>query len=452
MTTLTESLDLYMEDAEKAVVGSVLVDPSVFVTLNGLLAPSDFFLLRHRELWAVYAGLDKAKTPIDFVTVQTAVKALGKTDSLPGSYLLGLVNDTPTASNAETYAHLIKRAAVRRQLLEAADAIKALATSKELPTEAVMEQASSAISNVSALSVSEYTGMAELVDRHMERTEKAMEHPGTLAGIPSVIPALGKTLGGYQPGRVYIYAARPGMGKTSFLVSETLAMAQQGYRVAFQSLEMTEDDLMTSLIAVASGVPAKVIKEATMTPAQYTAYVKAAGAVAKLPIWIDDKRVTPKQMGAKVRSLAFRKGVDVLMADYLQLFKAPAGVKNEAYDRVTEISIQLTELAKTLKVPLLVASQLSRKVEDRSEKRPQLSDLRESGQIEQDAWAVMFPFRPSVYGTPMDIPPMYEEAEIAIAKNREGPTGMVRCIFLPVLKQFAPSNPVHLAALEGKTA
>jgi len=262
----------------------------------------------------------------------------------------------------------------------------------------------------------------------------------------------GKTLGGYQPGRVYLIAARPGVGKTSFLVSEALHMAQLGKRIAFQSIEMTKDDLVTAFIAQLSGVPAKVIQEATMTPAQYSAYVKAAGQFGKLPIFIDDLKVTPKQMAAKVRKLIYRKGVDVLMADYVQLFKTPAGIRHDPYERVTAISIELAELSKTLNIPILAAAQLNRQSEQRGDKRPQLSDLRDSGQLEQDAAVVLFPYRPAMFEAQPDTPPQYEEAEIAVAKNRFGPTGMVRCAFRPVLKQFVPTQTINLSAIaEGAT-
>lgn len=447
MTTAPALEAIYSQEAEDAVIGAVLIAPETFTTLHALLAPSDFFILRHRTIWELAAKLDAAGTTIDLITLAQAIKDANRAADIPTSYLLNLVNNTPTHARAEEYAQLIKRASVRRQLLETAATITALAQSAELPTEAVMEQAATAIQNVASLTVSDYSDAGDLVDAHMAKIERAMEHPGTLAGISSVIPALGKTLGGYQPGRLYLIAARPGMGKTSFLVSEALHMIQQGKRVAFQSIEMTKDDLVTAFIAGLSGVPAKVIQEATMTPAQYSAYVKAAGQLGKLPIFIDDLKVTPKQMAAKVRKLLYRKGVDVLMVDYVQLMKTPAGIKSDPYERVTAISIELAELAKTLNVPILAAAQLNRQNEQRGDKRPQLSDLRDSGQLEQDAAVVLFPFRPSLYETEPATPPAYEEAEIAVAKNRFGPTGMVRCAFKPVLKQFVPTHTVNLAAI-----
>ena len=443
---------IFSEDAEVAVLGAVLIAPETFGSLHAILAPSDFFIVRHRTIWDLAAKLDAAGTTIDIITLGNAIKDAGHTADIPGTYLLNLVNNTPTYVRADEYAQLVKRASVRRQLLAAAEAITQLAQSPELATEAVMEQAAVAMQNVASLTVSDYTDAAELVDAHMAKIERAMEHPGTLAGIPSVIPSLGKTLGGYQPGRLYLIAARPGVGKTSFLVSEALHMAQLGKRVAFQSIEMTKDDLVTAFIAQLSGVPAKVIQEATMTPAQYSAYVKAAGQFGKLPIFIDDLKVTPKQMAAKVRKLIYRKGVDVLMADYVQLFKTPAGIKQDPYERVTAISIELAELSKTLNIPILAAAQLNRQSEQRGDKRPQLSDLRDSGQLEQDAAVVLFPYRPAMFEVQPDTPPVYEEAEIAVAKNRFGPTGMVRCAFRPVLKQFVPTQTINVNAIaEGAT-
>lgn len=444
MTTPTPPA-VFSQEAEEALIGAVLINPELFTQLQDRVTANDFFLLRLRHIWGGCAAIDKRHEKIDFVTLQAELKAAGQLEQIGGAaYLLGLINNTPSSYHAETYAQLVKRASVRRQLLEAADRIKQLASDEQLATEDAMEQAAAQLQQVATITVSEYRSMTDLVNANMARTELAMEKPGALAGIPSVIPKLGALLGGYQAGRLYLEAGRPGMGKTSMLVSEAVFMAQRGFRVAIASLEMTENDLVNALVSVLSGVPVKPIQEGTMTPAQYSEYVKAAGQLGKLPIWIDDTKVTPKQMAAKVRKLQYRKGVDILMVDYIQLMKAPGGVKNEEYDKVTAISIELAELAKTLRLPILAAAQLSREVENRADKRPQMSDLRSSGQLEQDAAVVMFPFRPSFYAEASDTPPAYEEAEIGIAKNRFGPTGMIRCAFRPVLKQWLSTQTVQL--------
>lgn len=439
---------IFSESSERAVIGSVLLNPETFELLTDTLVSADFFLLRHRNIWDACAALNARHIKIDFITLQDGLKAAAKLDDVGGpGYLLGLINDTPSSINAEAYAKLVKRASVRRQLQAAADKIKTLAGDELLTTEEAVEQAAGQLQAVASVTASEFHGMVELVGRDMDQIERAMETPGQLAGIPSVIPKLGALLGGYEAGRLYIVAARPGMGKTSFLCSEALFMAQRGVRVAIASQEMSEEDMTGALVSVLAGVPRKLMKEGRMTPDQYSAYVKAAGKLATLPIFIDDQKMTPKQMSAKVRKLQYRKGVDVLMVDYIQLMKTPGGVRQEEYDRVTAISIELAELTKTLNVPILAAAQLNRGVEDRSDKHPQLSDLRSSGQLEQDAAVVMFPFRPAVYEDAPDVPPAYEEAEIGIAKNRFGPCGMIRCAFRPVLKQWLPTETKTTAEL-----
>lgn len=447
---------IYSEEAERAVLGSVLIAPDIFTGLAARLAADDFFILRHRIVWEHAAKLDAAGRMIDLITLGQALKDAGRGEDVPMSYLLSLVNDTPTHQRADEYAELVKRAAVRRQLIAAADHIRALATNGALATDDALDKALEQLNAVSTLAVSEFRDMRAIVDAHMDKTEKAMETPGLLAGVPSVLPGLGKLLGGYQPGRMYLVGARPGMGKTSFLVSEALHMAMAGKRVAIASLEMTSEDMTTALIAALSGVPAKAIQEGTMSPAQYTAYVKAAGQVGKLPIFIeDDPDMTPRQLIGKARKLQYARGLDVLMVDYLQLMQPTnSGRKYESeYAEVTAVSKAIARAAKVLHVPVIAAVQLSRAVEDRAEKRPTMSDLRSTGQLEQDAAVILFPFRPSVYMTPPDTPPSYEEAEIGISKNRYGPTGMVRCAFKPVLKQFVPTQTMNTAVLTGeKTA
>jgi replicative DNA helicase len=294
------------------------------------------------------------------------------------------------------------------------------------------------------------------VDEHMEVMERAMENPGALSGIQSVIPALGRTLGGYQRGETYLVGARPGVGKTSFLLSEALHMAQGGKVVAIASLEMTRRRLTSALVAMLCGVPSKVIDEGSMTPAQYSEYVKASGVLAKLPIYIeDDPGMTPRQLIGKARKLKQQHGLDVLMVDYVQLMEPTnTGRRYESETaEVAAVSRALVRAAKVLNVPLLAAVQLNRAVEERADKHPQLSDLKQTSQLEQDATAVIFPFRPALYQTPVEPSPAIEEVELAIAKNRYGPIGMVRCAFRPVLKQFVPSHTVNLSALaEGRAS
>jgi replicative DNA helicase len=444
---------IYSEDAERAVIGSVLVAPEIFTGLHARLVSDDFFILRHRMIWDAACRIAAAGGLIDLITLGQALKDQ-KADIQTG-YLLGLVNDTPTHTRADEYADLVKRASIRRQVLRAADRIRELATGA-LSTEDVLDKALEQLNAVSTISVSNFRGMSAIVDAHMEKAERAMEKPGLLAGVPSVLPNLGRLLGGYQPGRMYLVGARPGMGKTSFLISEALCMAQAGKTVAIASLEMTEEDMTTAMIAALSGVPAKAIQEGTMTPAQYTEYVRAAGKLGKLPIFIeDDPEMTPRQLIGKARKLQYERGLHCVMVDYLQLMQPTnSGRRYESeYAEVTAVSKAITRMAKVLHVPVIAAVQLNRAVEDRAEKRPTMSDLRSTGQLEQDAAVIMFPFRPSVYQTPMDTPPVYEEAEIGIAKNRYGPLGMVRCLFRPVLKTFVPpTQTVNLNAMEGRTA
>jgi replicative DNA helicase len=441
---------IYSEDAERAVIGSVLIAPDLFTGLHSRLVSDDFFILRHRLIWDAACKIDAGGGLIDLITLGQALKDTAA--DIQTGYLLGLVNDTPTHTRADEYAELVKRASVRRRILEAAEKIKALASDAELSTDAVLEKANAELATITTATSGSFESMASIMDTHMADMERAMEQPGYLSGLPSVIPGFGKSFGGYQPGKMYLIAARPGMGKTSFLVCEALNMAQAGKKVAIASLEMTKSALTDSLIAVLSGVPVKAIQEKALTPAQYGEYVKAAGKIGRMPIYIEDKKMSPLQIESHARKIQYAHGLDVVIVDYIQRVKAPPGVGREEYDRVTAISIDLADMAKSLNVALIAAAQLNREADNRNDKRPQLSDLRSSGQLEQDAEVVAFPFRESYY-KPTDGPsPAYEEAEIGIAKNRSGPCGIVRCAFKPALKQFAPTQTVNLNAMEGRTA
>lgn len=439
---MANNLDaLFSQEAEEAAIGAVLIAPHTFTLIAAQLRAEDFFILRHRYIWEALARLAGRGEKVDFLTVQEELKARGQLSTIGGpSYLLNLVNNTPTSAHGEIYAALVKRMAVRRQLRASAEAIRNLAEDTAISTEDALGQASEQLSKVGSLTVSGFAGMAAMVDEHMAVMERAIENPGTLAGIPSVIPGLNKVIGGYQPGESYLVGARPGMGKTSFLVSEALHMAQSGQVVAIASIEMTKRRLTSALIALLSGVPSKVIDEGSMSQAQYSAYVKASGQLARLPIFIeDDSTMTPLQLLSKARKLKHEAGLNVIMVDYVQLMKPNTGQRYESETaEVAAVSRELVRIAKQLNVPILIAAQLSRAVEERNDKRPQLSDLKQTSQLEQDATAVFFPFRPSFYVTGGGLTPEWEEAEIAIAKNRYGPTGMVRCIYRPAQKQFSP--------------
>lgn len=457
MANNADTTAIFSQEAEEAVIGSVLIAPHLFSVIAAQLQADDFFVLRHRYIWEALTRMAGRGEPADFLTAQEDLKAAGKLADVGGaSYLLNLINNTPTSVNAEVYAGLVKRAAVRRQVLRAADAIKALATDGALATDDVLDRALDELNAVSTLAVREFRGMSAIVDAHMERTERAMDKPGLLAGVPSVLPGLGKLLGGYQPGRLYYVAARPGMGKTAYLVSEALHMAQAGKTVAIASLEMSESDLTDAMIAALAGVPVKAIQEGTLTPAQYSEYVKAAGKLGRLPIFIeDDAEMTPRQLAGKARKLQYTRGLDVIMVDYVQLMEPTNGGRryDSEYAEVTANSKALARLAKKLNVPVIAAAQLNREADNRADKRPQMSDLRSSGQLEQDAAVIMFPFRPSFYEHSDGPSPSFEEAEIGIAKNRFGPTGIVRCAFRPVLKQFVPTHTINLTEIaEGKSA
>lgn len=436
----------YSAEAEQAVIGSILVNPAAFYGIASFLKPDDFFMLRHKYIWQAFAKLTERGESVDYLTLSQELKTADNLADIGGAaYLTTLINNTPDSTHADVYAQIVNRTATRRRLLSAADAIKALAMNEELSTEEVERQATMNIMNVHTSAITAFTPMRAAVNDHFQRTEIAMESPNEMLGIPTGFKELNKYLRGWRKKKLYVIAGRPGMGKSSFLMSELMSMARLGLPVALFTQEMGVEEVTDNIIAAEMGVNVDAIATGSLTPLQWSQYVAVSGNVSKWPIYIDDtSALTPGQMNIRARQLKHECGLAAVFTDYIQLMSGGGEVKYSNRDQeIGYISRSLKGLAKDLDIPVISAAQLSREVEKREDKRPMLSDLRESGNIENDADVVMFLYRDDYYSKPYPAL-IVSNVEVAIAKHRGGRTGRLDVGFWGELKKF-----VEVKKIEG---
>jgi replicative DNA helicase len=431
-------------EAEEAVLGAVLINPNSFLTVAAFLTPEDFFLLRHQHIWIALSRLNEAREPIDYLTVQQTLHDMGLLNEIGGSaYIIQLINNTPTSAHAEVYGRIVERLSTRRRLLIVADEIKNLARNEEISVEQVTSDAEAKLFSITDHQTKrEFVTMHDAVNEYFDRIEGLMQGQNQQMGVPSGFRDLDKLLGGFQRSDLLIFAGRPGTGKTSFMLSAAVNMARLNARVAFFTMEMGTDQLVQRMVSMETGISTQDLRLGRIDAHQYNRFVEAAGRISRFPIYIDDTpAINPMQMRTKARRLAHDTGLDVIFVDYLQLMNAGGQYQNNRVQEVSYISRALKELARELNVPIFSAAQLSRAVEQRQDKRPVLSDLRESGSIEQDADIVMFLYRDSLYNEATEFP---NQADVIVAKHRNGPTGTISLYFESSLTKFIDGVTRHV--------
>lgn len=428
-----QPLNPHSRQAEEAVIGAVLINPDVYVELSEFLQAEDFYIHRLRFIWQAFTRLHERRIPIDFLTVSETLSQSGQLAEVGGdAALTGLLNATPTTLHAEAYGQMVRQTAIRRQMLTAANTIATLAYDQELELPEATEQSVAALEGA----VLRETGGALIPLRQavslaydaIDRLSRTTELPGT----PSGLPDLDIKLGNFQPGALYILAARPSLGKTSLALTVALNAAKSRKRVAFFSLEMPTLRITNRLLAQQSGLDVQLLDTGKVGADDWPKLTAAVETLEPLSLFIDDTpAITPLQLKAKLRRLHLAAGKpDLVILDYLQLMRAGVRTENRTQE-VGHISRALKALSKDLSVPILAAAQLNRDVEKRASSRPQLSDLRESGDLEQDADVVMFLHKPDET-TLNGLQPM----ELSIAKHRNGPVGNIACLFRKSTTKF----------------
>ncbi|MCE2489685.1 MAG: replicative DNA helicase [Anaerolineae bacterium] len=438
----------FSAEAEEAVLGAILLNPEVWVDIASFLQQDDFFLLRHRWIWEAMQRITERNESLDYLTVGEELAQLGHLEDIDGTAsLVRLINNTPVSVHAEVYGRIVERAALRRRLLAAAETIQGAARDEQQTMESVIEQSEDSIFRaIESREKRELVPIRTIIEKYYERIEYLIRHSDAPLGLPTGFRAIEQLLGGMQKSDLLIFAGRPGMGKTSFLLSVLLFVARQGGRVAFFTMEMDREQIVQRLASMETGISMQKLRLGQLAANEQGRLVEAMDRLGELQIFIDDTpALNPLELRAKCRRMNFRTGVDLIIVDYMQLMNAGGAYENNRVQEISFISRSLKELARDLNIPLLSAAQLSRAVEQRQDKRPQLRDLRESGSIEQDADIVMFLYRDEVYNEATEIP---GQADIIVAKHRNGPTGTVSLFFDKAVTRFRDVNarPVDLGA------
>ena len=426
-------------EAEEAVVGAVLINPDAYLEVAEFLQADDFHLHRFRYVWESFGRLFEQRIPIDFVTVTEDLEKHGRLVEIGGPAALAeLLSVVPTSLHAQAYGRLVEEASLRRRVLRAANEIAQIACQEELSVEQMLDEAEKAIFTVSERRLTrELYPVSQVIGTVYQELEKKSRGEQGL-GLPTGFPDLDALLQGWQPSDLVIVAGRPGMGKTGFLLSIARhAASVHKKHVGIFSLEMSKEQLVQRLLAQEAGVDSQKLRHGRLTEAEWQRVTEATAAMGTWKLFLDDTpAVTPTQLRTRMRKLHLEFGLDLVLVDYLQLMSGGRKVENRTQE-VSLISRQLKVMARELDVPLLTAAQLSRAVEQRADKRPLLSDLRESGSLEQDSDVVMFLFRPEVYDKD---PTGQGKAEVIVAKHRHGPVGVVPLTFQAEYARFVSQH------------
>jgi replicative DNA helicase len=431
-------------EAEEAVVGAVLINPEVYYDLAQFLQAEDFYIHRHRWIWEAFNRLHEQRIPIDFLTVTEELERAGQLAEIGGpAYLTALLNQVPTSLHAEAYGRMVEAAAIRRRLLTAANQIATLAYNEQETVENVIEESEKHIFNVSERRLRhDVQPIASVLSEYYDHLDELSRRSEDIFGVPTGFVDLDRLLTGMQPSDLLIIAGRPGQGKSGFLLSVARnAALLHKKRVAIFSMEMSNEQVVQRLLAQETGIDSQRLRNGKLNEDEWPLLTQALEVLGDTHIYLDDTpAITPLQLRTKCRRLHMEFGLDLILLDYLQLMGGDTRTENRVQE-VSYISRNLKALARELDVPVLAAAQLSRAVEQRTDKRPVLSDLRESGSLEQDADVVMFIYRPDQYEKDTE---KQNVAEIIVAKHRNGPTGSVELVFMSHLAKFVNGATRHL--------
>jgi replicative DNA helicase len=424
-------------DAEEAVIGSVLIDPDAYYEVASTLRPEDFYSVKHRWIWNAFAALHDQNTPIDQLTTQEVLDSRGHLEEIGGfAYLTQLVTRVPSAFNVAAYGKLVEEAATRRRLIQAAGDVAKLAWDEETDINEVVNQAEQTLFGVSeGRSSRDMTMIRQVAHDYYDRVQQLYDNRGRIVGVPTGFRDLDVLLGGMQKSDLIIVAGRPGKGKSAFMVSVALNAARtHKQRVALFSLEMSNEQVMQRMVAQETHIDSHQLRLGELENDQMDSFIHSVNLLSDLGIYLDDTpSISAMQLRAKSRRLAAEVKLDLIIVDYLQLMVADVRRDANRVQEVSEISRSLKALARELHVPVLAGAQLSRGVEQRAGQRPLLSDLRESGSIEQDSDVVMFLHHPDEWD---ENPQRKQVTELLVSKHRNGKTGSMELVFLPAYAQF----------------
>ena len=423
-------------EAEQAVLGSMLTSSEAVNKAQEILSAESFYVDAHKKIFEVMIELFNNNEPIDVLSVDNKLQQNNQIDSVGGSYFItGLPDLVPSTANVEYYAKIVLEKASLRKLIEVSNEINLQAYENSGDFENILDDSEQKIFALSQGKIkNKFQPLKPVLQKSFERLDEISKNPGSVTGVPSGLKDLDKLTSGFQPGELIIVAGRPSMGKTALaLTFARNAAIDYKIPIGIFSLEMSNDALAMRLLTAESRVDSHLVRSGILPKEQWRNLSMSVGNLADAPIFLDD---TPAmgitELRAKSRRLKSEKDVKLLVVDYLQLMKGPHNVESRQQE-ISQISQSLKALAKEINVPVLALSQLSRAPEARSDHRPVLSDLRESGAIEQDADLVMFLYRKWVYSRDEEDK---RKAEIIISKQRNGPTGTINATFIDNYAKF----------------
>jgi replicative DNA helicase len=435
-------------EAEESLISAILVDNTALLDVVEILSSQDFYRTAHQKIFAAIADLFDHGDPIDLVTLANALKNKGHLESVGGAaYLARLVDTVPLAVNAQHYARIVHDKAVLRRLIEKANAITKRCLQEQGGTDEILDFAESSIFEVTEKKARQaFHTLSKLIDGNIDFLEEKQKNKSLVTGVPTGFTQLDTMTAGLQNSDLIILAARPSMGKTALALNIARnAAVEAGVPVAVFSLEMAKEQLSLRLLCAEARIDSSRLRSGFFSMEDWDRVTDAADILSPAPIFIDDSpSLSALEVRAKARRLKMDKNIGLIVIDYLQLMQGRSSAERRDLE-ISEISRSLKALAKELNLPVLALSQLNRMLEQRTDKRPRLSDLRESGALEQDADVVAFIYRDEVYNKE-ETNPNRGTAEVILAKQRNGPTGDVRLTFLSAYTRFENMAPEGMHA------
>lgn len=437
MNQMIERTPPHNNEAEQSVIGAVFLEPQALITASEILLPEDFYRVAHKKIFETMLVLNDRGQPVDLVTIAEELKVKNELEDVGGiSYITELANAVPTAANIVYYANIVEEKSLLRRLIRVATDIVEDGYTREDEVEALLGEAEKKMMEVSnRKNAGDFRHIKDVLVETYDNIELLHTRKGDVTGIPTGFRDLDKITAGFQRNDLIIVAARPSVGKTAFALNVAQNVATKtDENVAIFSLEMGAEQLVMRMLCAEGNIDAQVLRTGNLEADDWRKLTMAMGSLSNAGIFIDDSPgLRVNEIRSKCRRLQQEHGLGMVMIDYMQLIMGSGRGTDNRQQEVSEISRSLKALARELKIPVVALSQLSRGVEQRQDKRPMMSDLRESGSIEQDADIVSFLYREDYYDKETE---MQNMIEIIIAKQRNGPTGTVTLAFAKEYNKF----------------
>ena len=432
---MAERVIPHSDEAERSVLGASMLDERALIEVAEKIKPEDFYKKNHQEIFAAMIQLHRQNAPVDSLTVSEELSKRGVLEMVGGrAYVAGLASDVPSIANASEYASIVAEKALLRNLIIVSDDVMSKSYADDTEAEKMLDYAEQQIMDIARKRQSRsVVALSDILLDNMEMINERSKTKGQITGVPTGLTDLDRKTSGLQKSDLIILAARPSMGKTAFALCVAKNAAAKGNKVMIFSLEMSKEQLTQRLLAMEAMVDSDKMRKGDLNTEDWKALSKAADSLDKAKIFIDDTPGMPlMEMKNKCRRLKEKEGLDLVIVDYLQLMEMGGRVESRQLE-IAALSRQMKQMARELECPVIALSQLSRASEQRKDNRPILSDLRDSGAIEQDADVVLFLYRDEVYNPETEKP---GECEVNVAKQRNGPIGVVEVRWLAPYTKF----------------